>query len=71
MNRKQILIFFIYLFFVLPNGALACAVCFSGTQESMFAFYLTTILLIFLPFSMIIGIIIWLKRKRNINSPQP
>ena len=47
----------------LPVTANACAVCFSGTDESRLAFILTTGLLTFLPLGMIGGAIYWAHRK--------
>ncbi|MEC7887362.1 MAG: hypothetical protein VYA44_05840 [SAR324 cluster bacterium] len=43
----------------------ACAVCFSGKEESLEAFYLTTIFLTLLPLIMLASIGIWLYRQHQ------
>jgi hypothetical protein len=39
-------------------------VCFSGTEETLGAFYLTTLILIILPIAMIVGVVLWLYKKK-------
>ena len=48
---------------LIPVIILACAVCFSGKEETLEAFYITTILLTILPIAMIAFIGIWLYKK--------
>ena len=48
-----------------PSILKACAVCFSGTEETLGAFYLTTLILIILPIAMIVGIVLWLYKKKS------
>jgi len=54
---------FILCLVLIPNIAKACAVCFSGKEETLEAFYLTTVLLTFLPIVMLALIGVWLYRK--------
>ena len=51
----------------LPNTAFSCAVCFSGTEESLQAYYLTTALLTLLPVLMVASIGYWIYRKHKEN----
>jgi len=51
------------LLILIPNLAKACAVCFSGKEETLEAFYITTVLLTLLPIIMLALIGIWLYRK--------
>jgi hypothetical protein len=44
-------------------GLLACAVCFSGPEETRFAFLSTTVFLSFLPLSLIFGGGFWFYRQ--------
>ena len=48
-----------------PSILKACAVCFSGTEETLGAFYLTTLILIILPIAMIVGVVLWLYKKKS------
>ena len=48
-----------------PKIVEACAVCFSGKEESLEAFYLTTIFLTLLPLIMLASIGIWLYRQHQ------
>ena len=48
---------------LIPGIAKACAVCFSGREESLEAYYLTTIFLTLLPLIMLASIGIWLFRQ--------
>ena len=48
---------------VAPRAASACAVCFSGSDESRLAFILTTALLSGLPLAMIGGAVYWVSRR--------
>ncbi|MEL0180561.1 MAG: hypothetical protein VXA33_13745 [Deltaproteobacteria bacterium] len=52
------------LFTGFPSILKACAVCFSGTEETLGAFYLTTLILIILPIAMIVGVVLWLYKKK-------
>ena len=54
--------FLLYLVLI-PSIAKACAVCFSGKEETLEAFYLTTVLLTLLPIVMLALIGVWLYRK--------
>ena len=51
----------------LPGTAFSCAVCFSGTEESLQAYYLTTALLTLLPVLMVASIGYWIYRKHKEN----
>ena len=53
--------------FHLPGTAFSCAVCFSGTEESLQAYYLTTALLTLLPVLMVVSIGYWIYRKHKEN----
>ena len=53
--------------FHLPGTAFSCAVCFSGTEESLQAYYLTTALLTLLPVLMVASIGYWIYRKHREN----
>lgn len=53
--------------FHLPGTAFSCAVCFSGTEESLQAYYLTTALLTLLPVLMVASIGYWIYRKHKEN----
>ena len=50
---------------LIPGIAKACAVCFSGREESLEAFYLTTIFLTLLPLVMLASIGFWLFRQHQ------
>ena len=52
-----------------PRIASACAVCFSGSEESRTAFLLTTIFLTLLPL-LLIGSLVWWLRRRAIEMRQ-
>ena len=69
-NNGSILVLNISLvlsIFHLPRAAYACAVCFSGTEESLQAYYLTTVFLTLLPVLMIVSIGYWIYRKHRDN----
>ena len=53
--------------FHLPGTAFSCAVCFSGTEESLQAYYLTTAFLTLLPVLMLASIGYWIYRKHKEN----
>ncbi len=53
---------FIYLILI-TKDAKACAVCFSGKEETLEAFYITTVFLTLLPLVMLALIGFWLYRK--------
>ena len=59
------------LFLVLPSALKACAVCFSGTEETLWAFYITTLILIILPIAMIVSVVLWLYKKKLASVNQP
>ena len=64
-NKTGIKIFTVLTFFTsFPSISKACAVCFSGTEETLGAFYLTTLILIILPIAMIVGVVLWLYKKK-------
>ncbi|MBL4824311.1 MAG: hypothetical protein MK515_07010 [SAR324 cluster bacterium] len=64
MRKKQLVHFLLFLNFILAPGIVqACAVCFSGTEETLEAFYVTTIFLTLLPFVMLASIGYWLYRQ--------
>jgi hypothetical protein len=50
-------------FIFVPGIARACAVCFTGKEESLEAFYVTTIFLTLLPAVMLASIGFWLYRQ--------
>ena len=59
---------FLICLLLIPDIARACAVCFSGKEETLEAFYITTVLLTLLPIIMLVLIGIWLVRKyRNVS----
>ena len=37
---------------------------FMGTEETLGAFYLTTLILIILPIAMVVGVVLWLYKKK-------
>ena len=51
--------------FHFPETAYSCAVCFSGTEESLQAYYLTTAFLTLLPLLMLASIGYWIYRKHR------
>ena len=51
--------------FHFPGTVFSCAVCFSGTEESLQAYYLTTALLTLLPVLMVASIGYWIYRKHK------
>tara|TARA_B100000315_G_C14232286_1_gene431537 strand:- start:1 stop:252 length:252 start_codon:yes stop_codon:yes gene_type:complete len=53
--------------FHLPGTAYSCAVCFSGSEESLQAYYLTTVFLTLLPVLMLASIGYWIFRKHRGN----
>ncbi len=55
----------VYIFSLLPERANACAVCFTATEETLEAFYATTIILTLLPLVMVSSIVYWLYRKHR------
>ena len=66
LNNKTGIIVFMVLTFItgFPSIFKASAVCFSGTEETLGAFYLTTLILIILPIAMIVGVVLWLYKKK-------
>ena len=58
---------FVLSIFHLPSTAFSCAVCFSGTEEALQAYYLTTALLTLLPVLMVASIGYWIYRKHKEN----
>ena len=65
-NKIGITVFTVLTFFMsFPSILKACAVCFSGTEETLGAFYLTTLILIILPIAMIVGVVLWLYKKKS------
>ena len=52
-------------FSLIPGIAKACSVCFSGREESLEAFYLTTIFLTLLPLIMLGSIGFWLFQQHK------
>ena len=56
-------IIIIFSISIVPKIVEACAVCFSGKEESLEAFYLTTVLLTLLPLVMLSLIGYWLYRQ--------
>ena len=55
----------VFFFMGFPSILKACAVCFSGTEETLGAFYLTTLILIILPIAMIVSVVLWLYKKKS------
>ena len=53
--------------FHLPGTAYSCAVCFTGSEESLQAYYLTTVFLTLLPVLMLASIGYWIYRKHRGN----
>jgi len=65
-NITRMKVFSVLTFFTgFPSILKACAVCFSGTEETLGAFYLTTLILIILPIAMIVGVVLWLHKKKS------
>ena len=65
-NITRMKVFSVLTFFTgFPSILKACAVCFSGTEETLGAFYLTTLILIILPIAMIGGVVLWLYKKKS------
>ena len=65
-NITRMKVFSFLTFFTgFPSTLKACAVCFSGTEETLGAFYLTTLILIILPIAMIVGVVLWLYKKKS------
>jgi lipopolysaccharide export LptBFGC system permease protein LptF len=60
---KQFLL--VLSFSLIPRIAKACSVCFSGREESLEAYYLTTIFLTLLPLIMLASIGFWLYRQHQ------
>ena len=56
---------FVLIFLFLPVAANACAVCFSASEETLEAFYVTTIFLTLLPAVMLFSIGYWIYRKHR------
>ena len=66
INKTGIKVFMVLTYFMgFPSILKACAVCFSGTEETLGAFYLTTLILIILPIAMIVGVVLWLYKKKS------
>ena len=59
------LLILLVLFTSLSKSVYGCAVCFSGTEETLWAFYITTLILIILPISMIMSVVYWLYKKKT------
>ena len=69
-NNYSTLVLNIILFlsiFHLPDTAYSCAVCFSGSEESLQAYYVTTVFLTLLPVLMLASIGYWIYRKYRRN----
>ena len=66
-STRVLNILFVLSIFHLPGTAFSCAVCFSGTEESLQAYYLTTALLTLLPVLMVASIGYWIYRKHKEN----
>ena len=47
----------------LPSDAYACAMCFSGSEESRKAFFVTAAFMTLLPLGMVAGATTWLRSK--------
>ena len=70
-NKKSIKIYLVHFLqanfllnvIITPDIAKACSVCFSGKEETLEAFYITTVFLTLLPLVMLAFIGIWLYRK--------
>ena len=58
---KQFLL--VLSFSLIPRIAKACSVCFSGREESLEAYYITTIFLTLLPVVLLSSIGFWLYRQ--------
>ena len=56
---------FVLIFFFLPGVANACAVRFSASEETLEAFYVTTIFLTLLPVVMLFSIGYWIYLKHR------
>jgi len=66
-STRVLNILFVLSIFHLPGTAFSCAVCFSGTEESLQAYYLTTAFLTLLPVLMVASIGYWIYRKHKEN----
>ena len=69
MNYSALMLKFtlILSMFHLPVTAYSCAVCFTGSEESLQAYYLTTVFLTLLPVLMLASIGYWIYRKHRGN----
>ena len=69
MNYSALMLKFtlILSMFHLPGTAYSCAVCFTGSEESLQAYYLTTVFLTLLPVLMLASIGYWIYRKHRGN----
>ena len=47
----------------IPEPGLACSVCVSASEQTREAYYLTTVLMMTLPFALLAGIVFWLRRR--------
>jgi len=56
-------LYFGILSYFVPSSVQACAVCFSGNQETLNAYYGTAIVLSILPLAMVGGIVYWVYKK--------
>tara|TARA_B100000579_G_C22708520_1_gene793340 strand:+ start:256 stop:462 length:207 start_codon:yes stop_codon:yes gene_type:complete len=63
MNLFNQFLIALSLFLIVNYRAQACAVCFSGREETLEAFYLTTVFLTLLPLVMLSSIGYWLYHK--------
>ena len=59
----RILLTLLLILLALPEAADACAVCFSGKDESRTAYIATTALLTFLPLGLVGGFVAWVWRR--------
>ena len=66
INKTGIKVITVLIYFTaFPSILKACAVCFSGTEETLGAFYLTTLILIILPIAMIVSVVLWLYKRNH------
>ena len=49
--------------FLLPQWALACAVCSDGEKQNAMAFFWTTVFLTLLPLGLLAGLVRWVQKK--------
>ena len=74
MSEKMIKKFvFVPFFLIIPSFLYACAVCFSSTGKSIYAYYITTAAMTAIPLLLVGGLAFWFYRifKNNDQETHP